>query len=65
MWLSMSIGIVITIKLFVNLFITEETGEEYFLKSQRMVWHYLGNCPPILPLTEQQSIDDKLGLMLG
>ena len=26
---------------------------------------YLGNCPPTPPLTEQQSIDDKLGLMLG
>ena len=36
MWLSMSIGIVKTIKLFVY-FITEETGEEHFLKSNRIV----------------------------
>ena len=28
-------------------------------------YQYLGNCPPTPPLTEQQSIDDKLGLMLG
>ena len=26
---------------------------------------YLGNCPPTPPLIEQQSIDYKLGLMLG
>ena len=25
----------------------------------------LGNRPPTLPLTQQQSIDNKLGLMLG
>ena len=28
-------------------------------------YKYLGNCPPIPPLTQQQSIDNKLGLMLG
>ena len=26
---------------------------------------YLGNCPTTPPLIEQQSIDNKLGLMLG
>ena len=26
---------------------------------------YLGNCLPTPPLTQQQSIDNKLGLMLG
>ena len=26
---------------------------------------YLGNHPPTLPLTQQQSIDNKSGLMLG
>ena len=26
---------------------------------------YLGNCPPTPPLTQQQSIDNNLGLMLG
>ena len=26
---------------------------------------YLGKCPPTPPLTQQQSIDNKLGLMLG
>ena len=28
-------------------------------------YQYLGNCPPTPPLTQQQSIDKKLGLMLG
>ena len=28
-------------------------------------YRYLGNCPPTPPLTQQQSIDNKLGLMLG
>ena len=28
-------------------------------------YQYLGNCPPTPPLTLQQSIDDKLRLMLG
>ena len=28
-------------------------------------YQYLGNCPPTPPLTQQQSIDIKLGLMLG
>ena len=28
-------------------------------------YQYLGNRPPTLPLTQQQSIDNKLGLMLG
>ena len=26
---------------------------------------YPGNCPPTPPLPQQQSIDNKLGLMLG
>ena len=26
---------------------------------------YLGNCPPTPPLTQQQSIENNLGLMLG
>ena len=28
-------------------------------------YQYLGNCPPTPPLTQQQSIDNKLRLMLG
>ena len=28
-------------------------------------YQYLGNCPPTPPLTQQQSIDNKSGLMLG
>ena len=28
-------------------------------------YQYLGNCPPTPPLTQQQSINNKLGLMLG
>ena len=28
-------------------------------------YQYLGYCPPIPPLTQQQSIDNKLRLMLG
>ena len=38
-----------------------------FTKSQRVEdqYQYLGNCPPTPPLTQQQSIDNMLGLMLG
>ena len=28
-------------------------------------YQYLGNCLPTPPLTQQQSIDNKLGLILG
>ena len=28
-------------------------------------YQYPGNCPPTPPLTQQQSTDDKLRLMLG
>ena len=28
-------------------------------------YQYLGNCPSTPPLTQQQSIDNNLGLMLG
>ena len=28
-------------------------------------YQYLGNRPPTPPLTQQQSIDNNLGLMLG
>ena len=28
-------------------------------------YQYLGNCPPTPPLTQQQSIDNRLELMLG
>ena len=28
-------------------------------------YQYLGNCPPTPPLTQQQSIDNKIGFMLG
>ena len=28
-------------------------------------YHYLDNCPPTPPLTQQQSIDNKFRLMLG
>ena len=28
-------------------------------------YEYLGNCPPTPPLTQQQSIDNNLGLMLS
>ena len=28
-------------------------------------YQYLGNCPPTPSLTQQQSTDNKLGLMLG
>ena len=36
--------------------------------SSKIIWdqyQYLGNCPPTPPLTQQQSIDNKLGLMMG
>ena len=28
-------------------------------------YQYMGNCPPTPPLTQQQPIVNKLGLMLG
>ena len=36
-----------------------------FCKGSADQFQYLGNCPPTPPLTQQQSIDNKLGLMLG
>ena len=33
--------------------------------ASRDQYQYLGNYPPTPPLTQQQSIDNKLGLMLG
>ena len=33
--------------------------------ASRDQYQYLGNCPPTPPLTQKQSIDNKLGLMLG
>ena len=35
------------------------------LKSISDQYQSLGNFPPTPPLTQQQSIDNKLGLMLG
>ena len=32
--------------------------------SDQYQYQYLGNCPPAPSLTQQQSIDNKLGLML-
>ena len=32
---------------------------------KRDQYQYLGNCPPTPPLTQQQSINNKLGLLLG
>ena len=37
---------------------------EYFINFLDQ-YQYLGNCPPTPPLTQQQSIDNMLGLMLG
>ena len=36
-----------------------------YVKQNLDQYQYLGNRPPTLPLTQQQSIDNKLGLMLG
>ena len=36
-----------------------------FCKGSADQFQYLRNCPPTPPLTQQQSIDNKLGLMLG
>ena len=49
---------------------------QYFINTQHTCWvhnfisysdqyQYLGNCPLTPPLTQQKSIDNKLGLMLG
>ena len=43
----------------------------FFYQQPYVVWKFLdqyqypGNCPPTPPLTQQQSIDNKLRLMLG
>ena len=37
----------------------------YITKVSTDQYLYLGNCQPTPPLTQQQSIDNKLGLMLG
>ena len=36
-----------------------------YVKQNLDQYQYLGNRPPTLPLTQQQSIDNKLRLMLG
>ena len=62
-----------------NLFINKGSGDEkekgkkvmkflrrvYFIVEKWDQYQYLGNCPPTPPVTQQQSIDNKLGLMLG
>ena len=42
-----------------------KTGKILSCKDKVDQYQYLGNCPPTPPLTQQQSIDNKLGLMLG
>ena len=37
----------------------------YITKVSTDQYQYLGNRPPTPPLTQQQSIDNELGLMLG
>ena len=39
--------------------------KQSFELKMRDQYQYLGNYPPTPPLTQQQSIDNKLGLMLG
>ena len=42
--------------------------KKFYMGMKFQIWdqyQYLGNCPPTPPLNEQQSIDNKLGLMLG
>ena len=39
-------------------------GLDFCNKSGSDQYQYLGNCPPTPPLTQQQSIDAKSGLML-
>ena len=38
---------------------------QFWLKDSGDQYQYLGNWPPTPTLTQQQSIDNKLGLMLG
>ena len=43
-----------------------EAWVQFLLKLEYLdQYQYLGNCPPAPPLTQQQSIDNNLGLMLG
>ena len=55
-WLSISIGIVINTKLFLY-FITEETGEEYFLKSNRIIQLILCKKAGFIWHESTQSVD--------
>ena len=40
-------------------------GDQFTLLTQLDQYQYLGNCPPTLTLSQQQSTENKLGLMLG
>ena len=43
-----------------------EAWVQFLLKLEFLgQYQYLGNFSPTPPLTQQQSIDNKLGLMLG
>ena len=48
--------------ILIKVTVTKETIIAVLLMDQ---YQYLGNCPPTPPLTHQQSIDNKLGLVLG
>ena len=40
-------------------------GDQFTLLTQLDQYQYLGNCPPTPTLSQQQSTESKLGLMLG
>ena len=40
-------------------------GDQFTLLTQLDQYQYLGNCPPTPTLTQPQSTENKLGLMLG
>ena len=48
--------------ILIKVTVTKETIIAVLLMDQ---YQYLGNCPPTPPLSQQQSTDNKLGLMLG
>ena len=48
--------------ILIKLTVTKETIIAVLLMDQ---YQYLGNCPPTPPLSQQQSTDNKLGVMLG
>ena len=56
-----------TVKMYyLHILQKKKISKKFYMAMKFQIWdQYLGNCPHSPPLNEQQSIDNKLGLMLG